>query len=487
MAKKKTAPLQNDEPAPEVDAEVEVEEQKPTKKSEAEKKEKSFLMKLSEAQINNSRQIKRIQVPLTDVWLYGGTALGNRTAIIGPPAHGKSTLLYITMGALIRTCKRCNTMARMWYSSKGKDKSYTCSCGKNDFYNVMLLDLEGRSTFLYLRQLGCHVEVDDSKIEIDDTHKSYKLLYAKEDVPSAGKVYIMQAGSGEEMYELVAESLRSSVIQGVIIDSLNSIPPGESVEDFKQKLGSQARLHSYGLRILSTVMNEAAQTHGVRPTVLWSNHVSEVIGSMSYGTQYKESGGNAPKFYEDTCIEMKGIYDNDEKVTRKPWKDLDHTVVTEYRFKVIKNTVGMNRGYTGSYHIFSDHHKTPTFSYTPGMTWEHEKLAKLCNKYGFFSKISGGKYKYDFFGKKFSRQDEIVAHLSQESAQWEARYWLSQLLATDISRFYIKEKDYLYGPFLEEERERLEEVRERIVERLRLRGIERESSASGSQPEENTE
>jgi RecA/RadA recombinase len=448
---------------------------------------KSLAQALSEAQLQNNKVIKRVAVPITDLWLYGGIAFGNRTAIIGPASHGKSTTLYLAIASLLRSCKKCFTMARVWESSKG-EKTYTCACGKNDFMNVLLLDLESRATFPYLKQIGCPVFMDEDKIETDKSIKGQKLIYNKKNVQGAGKLYVLQVSTGEEMYEMVADCFKSNLVQAVAIDALNSIPPAESVDDYKSMMGPQARLHSRGLRILTTVMNSAKMLHGIRPTVLWTNHVTTDIGAYGGPTgmvKYKEAGGIAPKFHEDVCLEMMTIKENDENVTGIPYSKLDHTVVTEFRFKVKKNTIGINKGYIGSYHLFSDYLKTAAFQFKPGMTYESEKLFKLCKKYGLFNTTTKGKNKYQFMGRNYRVLDDIAPDLMKEEIQWEARYWLGYLLSSDLSRFYLSEKDYMYGPYMEEHNERIQKVKAEIDERLGVRTDESERSKTRDEEETN--
>jgi len=408
---------------------------------------KSFtdvMSQLAEAQSFSTASNPRIDVPFIDLWLNGALTLGKQISIIGPPNHGKSTLTYVLIGRLLRTCVECNTMA--YDFTDGKTHKYKCRCGKNSFMNVILVDNEMRADKPYLQILGVpfHGEVKAFK------HTNFMMKWGPHDPKKSGKLVIMNSVNAEATYGFVADELKHGQFHAVAIDALNSLPNEKRAEEHKVQPGDLAKMHTEGLKNLLNARVQCYISHGFIPTVIWTNHMTMAFGPTMFQPKAIESGGFSPGHYADQRVELTSARKNDEAIT-KLTKQPEHLIVRTTRFIIPKSTTGMFEGVKGDFQLFYAHHQAGAGEhYVPGDNYEHMKMFSIMSKLGLMKKVKAG---WEIFGlPPFRVQDDIKVWLKDPVNQLEAKYWLGVLAATDVSLAYLDSKDYLYNPFLDKAR-----------------------------------
>ena len=138
-------------------------------------------------------------------------------------------------------------------------------------------------------------------------------------------LYLAQPDSGEQALYVLDELVRTGAVDIVVVDSVAALTPQAEIEGRigESQLGLQARLMSYSLRRLASVI---AKTNCV---VIFINQLRAMI-STGYGQGPSETttGGRALKFYASIRLEV------------KRGKRLDKGEVTighELFLKVVKN------------------------------------------------------------------------------------------------------------------------------------------------------
>ena len=138
-------------------------------------------------------------------------------------------------------------------------------------------------------------------------------------------LYISQPDSGEQALYVLDALVRSGAVDLVVVDSVAALTPQAEIDGRigESQLGLQARLMSYALRRLTSIV---ARTNSV---VIFINQLRAMI-STGYGNGPTETttGGRALKFYSSIRLEVK----RGKKIDKG-----DTTIGHELFLKVVKN------------------------------------------------------------------------------------------------------------------------------------------------------
>lgn len=139
------------------------------------------------------------------------------------------------------------------------------------------------------------------------------------------ELYLSQPDSGEQALFVLDALVRSGAVDILVVDSVAALTPQAEIDGRigESQLGLQARLMSYALRRLTSIV---AKTHCV---VIFINQLRALI-STGYGSGPTETttGGRALKFYSSVRLEVR----RGKKVEKG-----DVTIGHELYLKVVKN------------------------------------------------------------------------------------------------------------------------------------------------------
>ena len=120
-----------------------------------------------------------------------------------------------------------------------------------------------------------------------------------------GSMYLSQPDSGEQAFYIIDSLVRSGAVDLIVVDSVAALTPqgeidGKIEEGPNKSVGLHARLMSYALRRLTSVISKS------RTTIIFINQLRSVI-STGYGSGPTETttGGRALKFYSSVRIEVR--------------------------------------------------------------------------------------------------------------------------------------------------------------------------------------
>ena len=149
--------------------------------------------------------------------------------------------------------------------------------------------------------------------------------YARNLGVNVDELLISQPDTGEQALEIAEELVRSSAVDGVVIDSVAALVPKAEIEGAMedQQMGLQARLMSKALRKLTGIVGKT------NTTVIFINQLRQKIGVM-YGNPETTTGGNALKYYSSVRLDIRRC-----DSVKKDDKDIGNRV----RVKVVKNKV----------------------------------------------------------------------------------------------------------------------------------------------------
>jgi len=395
--------------------------------------------------------------PYIDFWMEEGMpCFGRRIFFVGTPGCGKSTTAYALLTAISQTCKQCMTRA-MWFYGPEKEV-YSCRCGKNDFMNVMLCDMENGADPGYLRLLGAQLK-DNIFITQD---KKFRFI---ESNGRGGKFFLLPAGTGEEVYDAILDYMDSKMIDAFAIDALNDLIPGENITEGKDRVGKKAQMHWAGLKKILYWQAKHMNDNELSPTIILTNHLTSTINTGQHGrggNSLVETGGEAPKTFADQKYLMIPMDINAKLSEGKGIPGYDpatlpsgKTFFNRIRFIVQKNKcTGIIQG-SGYYDIWMNFHKIKDrdafWVYREGSNSEHHKIFDYMNSYGLVQAISKG---YRMMGKEFRTQRDCKIYLLDPVKQLWARYLLGKVLFTELASQYLKPDSYIYDPFIDKTQEK---------------------------------
>lgn len=116
-------------------------------------------------------------------------------------------------------------------------------------------------------------------------------------------MYISQPDSGEQAFYIIDSLVRSGAVDLIVVDSVAALTPqgeidGKIEEGPNKSLGLHARLMSYALRRLTSVISKS------RTTIVFINQLRSTISSYG-GPSETTTGGRALKFYSSVRIEVR--------------------------------------------------------------------------------------------------------------------------------------------------------------------------------------
>jgi recombination protein RecA len=120
-----------------------------------------------------------------------------------------------------------------------------------------------------------------------------------------GNMYLSQPDSGEKAFYIIDSLVRSGAVDLIVVDSVAALTPqgeidGKIEEGPNKSVGLHARLMSYALRRLTSVISKS------RTTIIFINQLRSVISTgYSNGPTETTTGGRALKFYSSVRIEVK--------------------------------------------------------------------------------------------------------------------------------------------------------------------------------------
>ncbi|MCR5347165.1 MAG: recombinase RecA [Fretibacterium sp.] len=138
-------------------------------------------------------------------------------------------------------------------------------------------------------------------------------------------LYVSQPDSGEQALYVLDTLVRSGAVDIVVVDSVAALTPKAEIEGNigESQLGLQARMMSYGLRRLTSIVSK---THCL---VMFINQLRAFISSgYNSGPTETTTGGRALKFYSSVRLEVK----RGKKIDKG-----DVTIGHELFLKVVKN------------------------------------------------------------------------------------------------------------------------------------------------------
>lgn len=138
-------------------------------------------------------------------------------------------------------------------------------------------------------------------------------------------LYLSQPDSGEQALYVLDALVRSGAVDIVVIDSVAALTPQAEIDGRigESQLGLQARLMSYALRRLTSIVSKT------NCVVVFINQLRALI-STGYGQGPTETttGGRALKFYSSVRLEVR---------RGKKIEKADETIGHEIYMKVVKN------------------------------------------------------------------------------------------------------------------------------------------------------
>ena len=139
------------------------------------------------------------------------------------------------------------------------------------------------------------------------------------------ELLVSQPDTGEQALEITETLVRSSALDGIVIDSVAALVPRAELEGEMgdSHMGLQARLMSQALRKLTGTVSRS------NTAVIFINQIREKIGVM-FGNPETTPGGRALKFYTSVRMDIRRI---------ATIKDGQDAIGNRTRVKVVKNKV----------------------------------------------------------------------------------------------------------------------------------------------------
>ena len=138
-------------------------------------------------------------------------------------------------------------------------------------------------------------------------------------------LYLAQPDSGEQALYILDQMVRSGAVDIVVVDSVAALTPQAEIDGRigESQMGLQARLMSYSLRRLASIISKT------NCTVIFINQLRALISTgYSQGPSETTTGGRALKFYASIRLEVR---------RGKKMDKGDVTIGHELFLKVVKN------------------------------------------------------------------------------------------------------------------------------------------------------
>jgi recombination protein RecA len=325
-----------------------------------------------------------------DVKTNGGLPFGRAILVYGPAKGGKTTMLLRGVGQAQKLCANCyqpgvfkpGTM-ELPDLKTGKirkvqtDVIVNCPCGNPRDMIILWIDAEGVWLPDWVERMGVQPE----------------------------KVILSRPSYGEQAYNVVTAFVSIKEIDLIAIDSLAQLTPvaeyDASMEE--QQQGAAARMNNKFIRKVISGVNEAFQED--RMITLWAiNQYREKIGVM-FGSPDVLPGGKGQLFMSSLELELRpGTVEVD--------KDTGEAILGKFKYKVVKNKIGVGGGKGEFSQCMSD-----TDVFKIGDLMEHEEVIDAAVRLGIVVKPSSVMYEYA--GEKFRGKSQLVRFLGENKEQYE--------------------------------------------------------------------
>jgi len=173
----------------------------------------------------------------------------------------------------------------------------------------------GKTSLLYHAIAAYQKKYPDKNIVWVDSEYSYDPIYAEAIGVDTDFILKYDPRDGNEGFE-VMKKLAQEGFGLILVDSVAALGSKEEMEGSmldSQRMASQARMMSAGLKVLNNIMARNGAT------IIFTNQMRDKPGVM-YGEPTTTSGGRALKFYTSIRVELKTIGTEsvgDEKVASK--------------------------------------------------------------------------------------------------------------------------------------------------------------------------
>ncbi|KAL3142004.1 hypothetical protein ABBQ32_004646 [Trebouxia sp. C0010 RCD-2024] len=154
-------------------------------------------------------------------------------------------------------------------------------------------------TTLALHAMAAVQRAGGTALLVDAEH-AFDAQYSKRAGLDTEKLLLCQPDSGEMALEVVDQTVRSSAVDIICVDSVAALVPRSEIEGEMgaHQVGTQARLMSQALRKLT------ANASKCNCTILFLNQLRHKVGVI-YGNPEITSGGQALKFYASVRLEVR--------------------------------------------------------------------------------------------------------------------------------------------------------------------------------------
>lgn len=154
-------------------------------------------------------------------------------------------------------------------------------------------------TTLALHAMAAVQKAGGTALLVDAEH-AFDAQYSKRLGLDTTKLLLSQPDSGEMALEVVDQSVRSSAVDIICVDSVAALVPRAEIEGEMgaHQVGTQARLMSQALRKLT------ANASKCNCTIIFINQLRHKVGVV-YGNPEVTSGGQALKFYASVRLEVR--------------------------------------------------------------------------------------------------------------------------------------------------------------------------------------
>lgn len=413
----------------------------------AEEEHQSFTKSVSELEVY---RYPRIFTGLMDVDILFCPAVGQCIEINGDQSQGKSTLVYIMTGTLLRTCRLCNTMAVAWVDDETGEVVETCRCGKNQLMTGVIADIEKSCDPIWMDIWGCRLGTGFE----EKMHKTggFKVLTPKD----KKNLHIIRPKAGGLLYTFLQRVIETGAKDFIAIDSMNSVISDEALgkDAGARSVADRARMNWDGLRRLASAQLETENQWGTHPTVMWTNHRIMDIGAKH--PHRIEAGGGGPKIFAAQRLQLTYTKKNGDR------DDLPFTAFIDTHFDVTKNKAGLPDGASGKFRLYTNTVSINKIPFYPGDSGDAEQMYTVLKELNLFAEQ---KAKYLVLGREFRRVSEVKAFLSREDIKMECRFWLGAFMMSATARAHLRFEDYCYSPF-KSARRFYEQTYERISEKI---------------------
>ncbi len=366
-----------------------------------------------------------------DMKLRGGVVYGKLFEAWGPDHAGKTTLMYNVIESVQNFCHLCFTPIIDFVDFDTGEAERTCLCGKCEGGTVLVIFSEDRFDEYWAERNGV------------DTGETFFPMFPN--TLEQGAAFSEKVVFSKAADLICIDSFAAFQAEEKIGRDMGDARPGTDARGITNYL---SRFMSSNMATGVEVSEEVAETFKkfrpndapplLRTTAFGTNQVrANVGGTGKYAPKYSTPGGYMLKHLRSQTVQIHAPANN------PGIKDAPTTVVSEFKFKVVKNFDGVKGG-IGSYRIYSADWKDNE----PGHDNEAQRIFTVFEDAGLITKIMKGKTikGYDYFGITFKTRKELLAALHNRGLQWFARFvFTTRYMLRSGEKISLESYDY--NPF----------------------------------------